>query len=204
MQADLSPISGNPLATPEQVTQFWLREKTPKDWYTGGEALDQEIRDRFQATWEAARAHRLKDWCQNARGMLAMIILLDQFPRNMFRGSGKSFSTDAQARAIAKQAIERNWDKRIPEPERQFFYMPLMHAECLVDQDRCVRMILTRMPETGNNTLSHAQAHREVIRQYGRFPYRNEALGRASRPEERAYLDAGGYGYTVNSLKGAA
>jgi uncharacterized protein (DUF924 family) len=122
----------------------------------------------------------------------------------MFRGQGKSFASDGLALAAAKKSIKCGWDTQIAEPARQFVYMPLMHSECLVDQDRCVRLILTRMPETGDRTIDHARAHREVIRQFGRFPYRNAALGRRSRAEELTYLAAGGYGYTFNTMAQAA
>ena len=132
---------------------------------------------------------------------IAYIILIDQFSRNMFRGSFKSFMLDPAARSAAKMAIKREWDTRIDEPARQFFYLPLMHSENQCDQDRAVRLFHTRMPETGHNNIDHARAHREVIRRYGRFPYRNDALGRTSNAQEQEFLKNGGYGAIVREIQ---
>ncbi len=189
---------------PEDVLSFWLDEAGPSRWYEQDAAFDRDIRDRFESTWNEARDGRLGDWMVDARGKLAFIILTDQFPRNMFRGSGKAFATDRLALAATKLAIAKGWDRRIAEPERQFFYLPLMHSENLCDQDRCVRLIIDRMPETGADNMLHARAHREVIREFGRFPYRNDALDRATTPEEAEYLESGGYSQTVRKLKKAA
>lgn len=188
---------------PDHVLGFWFDELEEKDWYVGGEALDARIRDRFADLWQEARAGRLDGWETSPRNVLAYLILTDQFPRNMWRGHADSFATDAVARTAAKRAIDLGWDTRIEGSGRQFFYTPLMHSECLVDQDRCVRLIATRMPGSDGNLL-HAKAHREVIRRFGRFPYRNAALGRDSRAEELTYIEDGGYGSTVEALKAAA
>lgn len=189
---------------PEDVLKFWLDEAGESRWYDQDAAFDREIRDRFEPTWHSARDGRLDRWMVDAPSKLAYIIVTDQFPRNMFRGSGKAFATDRLALAAAKQAIAKGWDMRIGEPERQFFYLPLMHSENLSDQDRCVRLIIDRMRESGASNLLHARAHREVIREFGRFPYRNDALKRATTPEEAEYLEAGGYGHTVQKMKTAA
>ena len=189
------------MANPDEILAFWLDEVGPKGWYGGGDELDAEIRDRFEGDYERARDGALSLWLTYATGTLAYIILTDQFPRNMFRGSDKSFATDGIAKAAAKAAIQKGWDMRIDEPARQFFYMPLMHSECLSDQDRAVRLIMTRMPESGASNLLHAKAHREVIREFGRFPYRNDALNRATKPAEAQYLEQGGYGHTVRQLQ---
>lgn len=189
---------------PDEVTGYWLDQLTPADWYKSDPELDAQIRTRFEDLWQRAQGGQLSGWLTDAGSALAFIILTDQFPRNMFRDSGKAFATDGLALAAAKKAIAHGWDMAIPEPARQFVYMPLMHSECLADQDRCVRLMLTRMPETGSSNLAHARAHRQVIREFGRFPYRNAALGRVSRAEETAYLAAGGYGYTFNTLQQAA
>ncbi len=186
--------------TPDEVLSFWLTEKKPSDWYMGGEALDAEIRDRFEAMWEAGRDGKLCGWTSKPESTLALLILLDQFPRNMFRGTHKAFSTDLLARKVAKKAIDKGWDMRISEPERQFVYLPLMHSECLCDQERCVRLMLTRMPESGDGNLLHAKAHREVIRRFGRFPYRNEALERQITVPEAAFLAEGGYSAAVDAV----
>ena len=191
------------MVTPEEVLSFWLDEVGPSGWYKADDALDQEIRDRFEDAWDGAMQGRHALWLTYPSGVLAYIILLDQFPRNMFRDTGKAFSSDRFALAAAKQAIGKNWDLKIDEPARQFFYLPLMHSENLADQDRCVRLMLHRMPEHGASNLLHARAHREVIRKFGRFPYRNGALGRRSSETERSYVSGGGYGSTVEALQKA-
>lgn len=180
------------MARPDEILSYWLDEVGPEGWYKGGAALDQEIRERFEETWRHAQDGAFGLWLTYPTGTLAYIILMDQFPRNMFRDTGLAFSSDRAALAASKMAIARNWDLKIDGPARQFFYMPLMHSESLADQDRCVRLMKTRMPEAQDN-LRHAKAHREVIRRYGRFPTRNEALSRSSTPEEAAYLTGGGY-----------
>ena len=121
----------------------------------------------------------------------------------MYRGTARAFATDKIALAAAKAAIDKGWDMKIDVPARQFFYLPLMHSENLVDQDRSVRLICERMGE-GNANLLHARAHREVIRQFGRFPYRNTALSRKTTSAEQRYLDGGSYGLTVRELEAAA
>jgi len=170
------------MLAPGDVTKFWIDEVGPKGWYLAVDDLDQSIRDRFSEGWSMAREGRLRDWKLAPDSMLAYLILLDQFPRNMFRGQAQAFATDKKAKAAAKKAIEAGWDKLVPEPERQFFYLPLMHSECLADQDQCIRLMASRMPESGAGNLLHAKAHREMIRRFGRFPYRNAALGQGTQP----------------------
>jgi len=187
----------------EDILNFWLDEVGPTGWYGGGADLDDEIRQRFLPLWEGAREGRHAMWLTYPTGALAYIILTDQFPRNMFREDGRAFATDRAALAAAKSAIQRKWDMRVDEPARQFFYLPLMHSENLCDQERCVRLILERMPETGADNLLHAKAHREVIRRFGRFPYRNDALSRSDTGPERRFLEEGGYGAAVRGLSEA-
>ncbi|SMX42737.1 DUF924 family protein [Actibacterium lipolyticum] len=186
---------------PEEVIRFWLKDVGPDGWYAGGEELDERVRQGFLDLWQLAHQGELQHWLTQPRTTLAYLIVTDQFPRNMFRGSAEAFATDKIARAAAKRAIANEFDMRIDEPERQFFYMPLMHSECLTDQDRCVRLMLTRMPETGADNLVHAKAHREVIRRFGRFPFRNDALSRCTRDDEQSFVDGGGYGQTVEALR---
>jgi len=190
------------MQNPNDVLAFWLEEVGgPERWYKADPELDQEIRKRFADAWKAAKRGELSaEWTARPEGMLAFLILVDQFPRNMFRGTSDAFATDAKARSVAKKGIERRWDMRIPEPERQFFYLPLMHSECLCDQERCVRLMLTRMPESGKEQLLHAKAHREVIRRFGRFPYRNEALDRSLTVPEAEFLKDGGYVAAVREM----
>jgi uncharacterized protein (DUF924 family) len=189
------------MGNPDDVLAFWLDEVGPAGWYEGGAELDEKIRQKFKGLWQDAADGALSLWLTFPTGTLAYIILTDQFSRNMFRGTAKAFCTDKLARAAAKSAISKGWDMRIDEPARQFFYLPLMHSECLADQERSVRLILTRMPNEGGSNLLHAKAHREVIRKFGRFPYRNEALSRQTPQSEAAYLKKGGYGSTVRELQ---
>lgn len=188
------------MSDPAEVLDYWLGELGPEGWYAGGAAIDTAIRERFEPLWQAARAGGLDHWIEGAGPALAFIVLTDQFPRNMFRGSAEAFATDPLARAAARRALDAGWDLDAPEPERQFFYLPFEHSEDPADQDLCVRLMGERLPSEPDNLL-HARAHREIIRRFGRFPFRNAALGRATTPEEAAFLAAGGYGAAVEALK---
>ncbi len=190
--------------TAKTVLRFWLDEVGPKGWYEVNSDLDATIRERFLGLWEHAARDGLGHWQSNPQGALAYLIVTDQFPRNMFRGEARAFATDALALRAAIRACHHKLDMQIAEPQRQFFYLPLMHSESPFDQDRCVRMFLTRMPETGMQNLLHARAHRQVIRDFGRFPYRNAALSRANTPDEDTFLQRGGYGEVVRELQVAA
>ena len=189
--------------TPKEIIDFWQNEVGQAGWYMVEPALDQKIRDRYLDLWHEVRAGEYDDWCINAEGHLAMLIVIDQFPRNMFRGSGDSFATDSKARCISKRAIFANFDQKIEEPMRQFFYLPLMHSEVLADQDTAMRMFKLNMSGDDSRFL-HPRAHREVIRKFGRFPYRNKAMGRPSTQAEKDYVAAGGYGLTVKELQAQA
>jgi uncharacterized protein (DUF924 family) len=191
---------------PRDILDFWLDEVGPQGWYAGGEALDALCRERFLPAWEEAMQGGFGPWLAAPQETLAYVILTDQLPRNIFRGLPQAFDADPLARAAAKGAIARGWDLRLPEPERQFFYLPLVHSESLVDQDRAVRLMAARLPETGADNLLHAIAHREQIRRFGRFPGRNAALGRRSTPAEEAFLAEGGqYGLyqRIRAARGA-
>ncbi|MBW4708564.1 DUF924 domain-containing protein [Roseobacter sp. YSTF-M11] len=188
---------------PQEILSFWLDETGPESWYKQSDALDSAIRTRFEKTWKGACEGRFSLWLTYPNGALAYIILMDQFSRNMFRDTEQAFASDRAALAAAKSAIDKGWDMRIDEPARQFFYLPLMHSENLCDQDRCVRLICERMPKCGAENLIHAQAHRAVIRQFGRFPTRNETLGRVHTTVEREFLARGGYGEMIRSLQAA-
>ena len=191
------------MTTPEEVLSFWLDEVGQDGWYRASDTIDDAVRTRFQPAWERAREGAFALWLTYPSGALAYIVLTDQFPRNMFRGEARAFASDRQGIAAAKAAIHRGWDMRIDEPARQFFYLPLMHSENLCDQERCIRLMKERMPLTGADNLLHARAHREVIRMFGRFPYRNAALSRVSTTPERIYVEGGGYGATLRDLQKA-
>jgi uncharacterized protein (DUF924 family) len=193
-----------PMTSPEKILSFLLDEIGPQGWYTPGDGLDDDIRARFEPAWQGAMDGRYGLWLTYPSGALAYIILTDQFPRNMFRGGKGAFASDQLALAAAKQALHRGWDLKIDEPARQFFYMPLMHSENLCDQERCVRLMKDRMPQTGASNLLHARVHREVIRRFGRFPYRNEALGRGFTGAERAFVTGGGYGEVLQEFQQAS
>lgn len=177
----------------EEILQYWLHDVGPERWYEADDRIDAEITQRFEGLWRRARNGGCDRWITTPRGALALLILLDQFPRNMFRGTAAAFWTDCKARRIAKQAIRMGHDAMTPEPERQFFYLPLMHSEGLPDQERCVRLIKLSMSQTANKNLEHARRHRDVIRRFGRFPSRNHPLGRRDTEAERTYRAGGGY-----------
>lgn len=181
----------------EEILDFWT-DVGMKGWYTESAEFDDKIRNRYKDSWSDALAGKYSDWKLGAKSSLALIILMDQFPRNMFRGDASSFSSDRMALCVAKKAIQQNFDQKIDGEMRQFFYLPFMHSESMTDQDAAVRAFCTRMPKPNN--LLHARAHRQIIRDYGRFPYRNDAMGRESTGKEIAYLEAGGYRFTVENM----
>jgi uncharacterized protein (DUF924 family) len=191
------------MSDPVEVLEFWLNEIGPKGWYAGGEAIDDACRSRFGDLWQAAHDGGLDHWVDGTVGTLAYLILTDQIPRNIHRGTDLAFATDPLARAAARKALDAGWDLNAPEPERQFFYMPFEHSEDAADQALSVQLLTERV-ESDPDLALHARAHREVILRFGRFPTRNEALGRISSPEEQAYLTEGGYMAVVNRLKSHA
>ncbi len=174
--------------SPAEVVAFW-REVGPDRWFKKDESLDAEIRGRFLGLHEAAADGKLAAWEQSAEGALALLVLLDQFPRNMFRGQARAFATDPLARAVASRAILNGFDGAYPDM-RQFFYLPFEHSEDLADQERGVALFKTASDADG---LKWAELHAGIIRRFGRFPHRNAVLGRATTPEERAFLDGGGF-----------
>ena len=190
--------------TPDKILGFWLDETDSKQWYNSSKKLDSVILREFYPTWVSIMDGKFGMWLTYPSGSLAYILVLDQFSRNMFRGSSKAFSSDYVALAAAKQAIKHKFDLAIDEPGRQFFYLPLMHSESLQDQERCIRLMHERMPVDGINNLLHARAHREVIRKFGRFPTRNEALSRRNTSLEADYIKNGGYGMTYTQLANSA
>lgn len=174
----------------EQILTFWFDELGMADWYEGTPELDAMIRQRFEGIWGFAARGDLDAWICEPMTSLALLVVLDQFPRNMFRGERKAFSTDLKALKAAKQVLALGHDKRIDMPGRQFFYLPFMHSEIGSEQEHAVRLYLLA---GAKEQLLHARAHRWVIRKFGRFPHRNEVFGRKSTPAEDAYLAAGGY-----------
>jgi uncharacterized protein (DUF924 family) len=174
---------------PADILAFW-RQAGSEKWFKKDIAFDDEITTRFLATYEAAAAAHLGDWDATPEGALALVIVLDQFPRNMFRGDARTYAADPLARAVAARAIARGFDQNFAPAERNFFYLPFEHSENLADQDRCVA--LNRA--TGDaDLLKWAERHADIIRRFGRFPHRNAVLGRDTTAEEQAFLDNGGF-----------
>jgi len=171
------------------VLAFW-RAAGPDKWFCKDAAFDAEIATRFLPLWRAAVAGGLVHWEATPDGALALTIVLDQFPRNMFRGHRRTYQADAAARAVAERALARGFDVRVAHQDRRFFYMPFMHSEGLGDQERCVELARGY----GDDEFTRfAEQHAGIIRRFGRFPHRNATLGRASSEEEQAFLDAGGF-----------
>ena len=181
--------------TPGEVIAFW-REAGPKRWFEKDAGFDEEIRRRFLALHETAAAGKLTDWEASAESALALLILLDQFPRNMFRGSARAFASDALAREAARQALRQGHDRGLLPAERMFLYLPFEHSEALDDQVLCCELMrpLAEFEET-KDVYDYAVRHYEIIARFGRFPHRNEALGRASTPEENEFLQQPGSGF---------
>jgi uncharacterized protein (DUF924 family) len=171
-----------------EVLAFW-RDAGPERWFAHDEAFDTRFREQFLVLHEKAARGELSAWTQTADGALALIILLDQFPRNSFRGTARMFATDSLARQVAKAMIDRGQDKEIDSKLRAFVYLPFEHSEDLTDQDRSVGLCQTLDAET----LKWAEMHRDIIRRFGRFPHRNKVLGRTTSPEEQAFMDGGGF-----------
>ena len=176
-------------ASAAEVVSFW-RDAGPDRWFTKDAAFDGQIRERFFDTYEAAAAGKLSGWEGDAQGALALLILLDQFPRNMFRGDARAFATDPLARAVAAGAIVRGFDSQVPADLRSFFYLPFEHSEDLADQERGIAFYKASGDADG---LKWAEIHADIIRRFGRFPHRNAVVGRATTPEERKFLDDGGF-----------
>jgi len=173
---------------PGDVIAFW-RDAGPSRWFKKDEAFDRQFRDRFIAAHEAAARGELDSWQRSPKGALALCILLDQFPRNAFRGSARMFATDAKARDVARAALQSGFDQQAGEQMRQFFYLPFMHSEQLADQDFCVELT----SRIGEESARYARMHRDIISRFGRFPHRNAVLGRETTPAEQRFLDEGGF-----------
>ncbi len=170
------------------VVAFW-REAGPGMWFAKDDAFDRRFRERFAHLYEAAARGKLSHWLATSDGALGLLILLDQYPRNSFRGTPRMYATDTLARAVAAAALAAGHDRAASAEMQLFFYLPFAHSEDMADQDRSVALVR----RLGEPNVSHANRHRDIIRRFGRFPHRNPILGRAMRPEEQEYLDNGGY-----------
>lgn len=182
----MPPLDARETVTPQAVVAFW-QKAGPQRWFEKDADFDREFRDRFLKAHEEAAAGRLDAWSSEPEGALALLILLDQFPRNAFRNSPRMYATDALARGHADRAVQAGFDELVDPSLRFFFYLPFAHSERLEDQERSVEL------HERIGFTEHAVEHRDIVRRFGRFPHRNAILGRTTTPEEQAFLDAGGF-----------
>ena len=168
------------------VLDFWFDPESEPLWFKKDAAFDAAIRERFVGDYERAAAGALDAWKDTADGALALVIALDQFPRNLFRGSARAFATDAKAVAVAGRAIDRGFDRRLEVVRRKFLYLPFTHSESLADQRRGVTLF--EAAGTDSKTLKFARRHLEIVARFGRFPHRNQDLGRETTADEAAFL----------------
>ncbi|MDH5258555.1 MAG: DUF924 domain-containing protein [Gammaproteobacteria bacterium] len=175
------------LASEKDVVDFWFDDAVSKLWFNSTPDFDQDIQLRFEATYQAAVNGELDSWADTAEGALALVLLFDQFPLNMYRGDKKSFETESLSQSIARTAIQKGFDKEMPMEKRSFFYMPFMHSENSEDQQIGVNLFESAGLE---NNLRFAKHHQGIIRRFGRFPHRNVILGRESTAEEELYLNS--------------
>lgn len=178
----------SPPAAALEVVQFW-REAGPSLWFAKDPEFDRRFRERFAASYATAARGELHGWAATPDGALALCILLDQYPRNAFRGTPRMYATDAMARSVADAAIRAGHDLAVAPALALFVYLPFGHSESLVDQERSVALA----HRLGPPNIEHAEHHRDIIARFGRFPHRNGILGRATTPEEQRYLDEGGF-----------
>ncbi len=177
--------------TPRDVLQFWFSDRVRPLWFKKDKDFDEEIRARFGQTVHAAQLGSFAAWRASPDGALALLLLIDQFARNLYRGTAKAFLGDALARDVANEAIARGFDKRFPFPDRVFIYLPFEHCETLANQDRFIALLTDCLREFGDEAadyLEYAHKHRRIIQRFGRFPHRNAALGRGTTEEEAEFL----------------
>lgn len=172
-----------------EVIDFWFHETDPRLWFTRDREFDEKIRKRFQGLWRKAAACELNSWRDRIQGRLSEIIVLDQFSRNLHRGSAQAFSCDPLALALAQEAVATGRDRVLPARQRAFLYMPFMHSESLLIHEQAMELFSGPGLE---DSLKHEIRHREIILRFGRYPHRNAVLGRSSTPEEEAFLEKPG------------
>ena len=174
---------------PGEVVTFWT-EAGPKRWFAKNTAFDDQVRNRFKAWHHAAARRELDSWAATAEGALALLLLLDQFPRNMWRGSAHAFATDPLARHVARKAVQAGFDKQVDKALASFFFLPFEHSEDLADQDRSCALA----EASGDPSLAKwAHIHRDIVRRFGRFPHRNHSLGRETTEDEAEFMRSGGF-----------
>jgi uncharacterized protein (DUF924 family) len=187
-------LAGDP-RPPQEILEFWFGDRARSLWFEKDADFDALIRQRFEATYQAALAGRLDSWEGTAEGCLALVVVLDQFPRNMYRGSARAYAADARARAVADRAVARGHDRTLPPDRRWFLYLPFEHSEDLADQRRAVALFRAHAETTAGadreralELLDYALRHLAAVERFGRFPHRNELLGRETSEDEAAYL----------------
>lgn len=171
----------------QSLIEYWFSDEVSTRWFNSTPEFDRQLLARYGKTWQLARQGKLDRWCDNAVGSLAMVILLDQFPLNMFRGSAKSFSTEAKSRVVARVAIDRGFDQELPARQKSFLYMPFMHSEDLDDQAFSLKLF--DQPGLEHN-VRFSRHHHGIVKRFGRFPHRNDILGRKSTDAEVEYLNS--------------
>jgi len=184
----MSDISGN------DILQFWFEDIEHAKWFRKDPVFDQELQQRFGDLLLRARDDQLDHWCATPQGRLALIIVLDQFSRNIYRQKSAAFAADAKALQLTLDGIQEGDDEKLTHEQRSFFYLPLMHAENLDMQELCLDKTRS-LSDAGHGTDKYALSHLEIIRDFGRFPHRNEALGRADTAEEASWLKSGKRGF---------
>jgi len=189
LKENVSMTSSAPaVPSARDVVGFWS-EAGPERWFAKNDAFDADFISRFAEAHQAAARGELDHWAADAQGALALLVLLDQFPRNAWRGNPHMLATDGRALAVAKAAIEAGFDRQCEPVLQRFFYLPFMHSEVLAEQERSVELNAA----LDDNTQRFAVLHRDIVARFGRFPHRNRMLGRASTPEEQKFLDEGGF-----------
>ena len=179
------------MRSPRDILQFWFSDRARTLWFEKDAAFDADISARFGPLVHQAQMGAFEDWRSSPDGALALLLLLDQFARNIFRGQAKAFLGDPRARTIAAEAVARGFDRHYPFPDRVFFYLPFEHCETLANQDRYIALLegcLREFGEVAAEFLEYGHRHRTIINRFGRFPHRNEALGRETTEEEAAFL----------------
>ncbi len=176
-------------ASPADVVTFWCEAGYEK-WFKKDEAFDRQIKERFAATHQAGAEGQLSEWSRTPDGALALILVLDQFSRNLFRDSAKAFAQDPIAAKLAADALDAGFDRQVDPELQMFFHMPFMHSEAIADQERCIALCHCH---GGADALKYAHLHEQIIRRFGRFPHRNAVLGRHTTSAEQAFLDGGGF-----------
>lgn len=184
----------------QEILDFWFGKPNQPDygqerktWFRKDPEFDQEVRSRFLEDYQLSAAGQLEDWKKTPQGCLALILLLDQFPRNIFRGQPQAFATDSQALAVAKHTVDQGFDQELLPVQRWFIYIPYEHSENLADQQRCLQLFSTLQDDPkSTSTINYAYQHFQVIERFGRFPHRNQILGRETTPEEAEFLQQPG------------